>query len=477
MRGRVRGAWAIGVVAVLGVGAVPVAAQGGEDAPRPREVVARALDLMGGEAVAGIQRVRLTMMTQWQRTDYRDVPWTDRPSFEPHTDVRDYTLPAWRNTREFGARNIVNVVVDSVAVTDMGTGFQPLSVAYVDERDELFVYTPDRLVLLLSGAGELGSAPDTVVGGERFHRVRATLAGVGQGGADLPVTVDFHAGSGLPARLVFRQGHPNDFGLVPFGEMWVEVRYSNWRSFGEVSLPTQWDIARAGAPYKRMTVRGAAINPELAADSFAVAPELRVAYLASVAPMHDRPVDSVTVAAPGLLQLHGFGFPAGALELDDGWLLLQAGHAPLSLERGRDALAARGMGRVRAALVAAATNGNGGVATLVEEGVPVFTSPAADPFLEVMLEGHGVRPRGITVVREPGWVEVGGTRLWMEPLDLPDTPGSILLYAPELGWVYAPDAVQPLDVRLVRDRARERGWEVRALGTPRGVWQEVGGAG
>lgn len=85
-------------------------------------VVLRAAAVMGGELGLGrIQRVRMDMMTQWQRTGFRDVPWTDRPSFERHYDVRD-----------------------SVAITAAGGAFGPQSVAYVDERGEIFAYTRDR---------------------------------------------------------------------------------------------------------------------------------------------------------------------------------------------------------------------------------------------------------------------------------------------------------------------------------------------
>ena len=108
----------------------PVAGQEARDRAGARAVVERAVDLSGGEAtLRGVRRVALRMMTQWQGPSFRELPYRDRPSYEAHTDVRDYTLPAWRNTREFGPRRITNIVRDSVAVTDLGQGFQPLSVA------------------------------------------------------------------------------------------------------------------------------------------------------------------------------------------------------------------------------------------------------------------------------------------------------------------------------------------------------------
>lgn len=439
-------------------------------APTAREVVGTAARRMGGEAeLRGVEQVRLRMMTQWQRQPFSERPGLDRPSFEPHTDLRDYRLPAWRNTRELSGVRIVNIVRDSVAITDFGRGFGPQSVAYVDERDELFLYTPDRLVLALLDSPDLRSAGDTTLAGEPHRLVRATLEPVGE------ATVAFHAGTGLPTVLAFRAGHPNDFGLVPWGEMEVEVWYAGWRTFGEISIPTQWDIFRVGEPYKRMTVRRAEFDAAIAADSFAIPADLRRAFLDSRGPMHDRHVDSVSVRAPGLVAVHGRGFPTVAVRTGEngdgaGWHLFGAARHPLMLARARAALADEGVDDLAGVIVASSSRaGNGGVVRLVREGVPVLASRSAEPFVRTMLANAGLGDAAFDVVREGRWVGEGDGRLRLEPFDLPDAPGSLLAFSPSLGWLYAPDAVTPLDARLALDRARELGFEWRALGTARGV--------
>lgn len=474
-----RSAWkktmATRVALLAGVAATIMATTGGPselDAQAvdrdARERVTHAADLMAAPGrLQDIRTVRLEMMTQWQRTGFRSVPWSDRPSFERHVDVRDYTLPAWRNTREFGSRRIVNVVRDSVATTDLGAGPQPLSVAYVDERNELFSYTPDRLVVQLLEADDLRSVGDTVIGGEPHNRVAATLGG------RIDATVDFHAGTGLPTVVRFRRGHPNDFGLVPFGEMWVEVWYSNWRSFGPISIPTQWDVTRVGVPYKRMTVLDATFNPEFAADSFTVTPDLRRAYVDARRPMHDRAVDSVVAVVPGVVALHGFGFPTGAIAVDDSWILMEAGHAPLNLDRGMEELTTAGVTDLSAAVVVTASAGNGGVAALVDRSIPIYTSRAAKPFLDVMLTNANRPVQGVTVVDRGRWIGEEGAGLRLEPIDLPDVPGSLVVYSPRHRWLYAPDAMTALDRRLVLDHARARGWTVERFGMSRRLWMPL----
>lgn len=445
--------------------AVTAGGVSGQSGPDGRALVARAVALAGGDAtLRGVERVALQMMTQWQRTSFRAVPYTDRPSFEPHADLRDYTIAAWRNTRDFGARKIINVVRDSVAITDMGQGFQPLSVAYVDERAELFTYTPDRLLLALHDAPDLARGRDTVIGGEPHHRVTATL------NARFPATVFFHAGTGLPTMLRFRAGHPNDFGLVPWGTMPVEVWYSAWRSFEGISLPTQWDILRVGVPYKRMTVLGATFNPVIAADSFAVSAAQRAAYLASpsVRPMHENvPVRAAKVATEGLAVIGAFGLPAGAVRLADGWLLLGAGHTTFNYAQGLRLLDSLGAAPIRAVVVGNASTGNGGLVAALEQGLPVWVTAASEPFARQVLRGAGHAAAGLRRVGAGTVLGSGGDRVMLEPLDLPNVPGSMMLFQPRIGWLYLPDAESALDVAVGQERARALGWVVSAVGTAR----------
>ena len=61
-----------------------------------------AIARMGGaELLRGVARVRFDLMTQWQRTAFDDRPAADQPSYEWHSDLRDYALAAWRNTRRY----------------------------------------------------------------------------------------------------------------------------------------------------------------------------------------------------------------------------------------------------------------------------------------------------------------------------------------------------------------------------------------
>ena len=466
----------MGVAAMAGValaavaswspwGAGPAAASRAAEAvpPEPETILHRALDLMGGEArLREIATVRMDFTTQWQRTGFRDLPATDRPSFEDHVDVRDYRIPAWRNTRLFGSRTIVNVIRDSVATTDFGDGPRPLSVAYVDERRELFTYTPDRLLLALADAPDLRRGADTTLAGEPHHRLRATLRGRFDG------EVFFHAVSGAPSLLRFTSSHRNDYGLVPWGEMLVEVWYAGWRSFGDVSIPTQWDVYRVGRPYRRFTVRAATFDPELAADSFRISPELRARWRGEAGmPMHEeRPMPEMTRPGPGLLQIGGFGYPLGAVQTGEGWIAVGAGQADYNFGVAVPAIEAEAGAPVTAVLAASATTANGGVVEAARRGVPIWTTPSAEAYVRHILAAGGVEGE-VRVLRAPETLGTGSAALRLIPFSLPDAPESLLAYHPASGWLYVPDAVGPFGVGRARAEAERRGWEVRIIGTQR----------
>src|SRR6478609_7825374 len=61
-----------------------------------------AIARMGGvDVLARVQRVRFELMTQWQRTAFDGRPYPDQPSYEWHSDLRDYAAGTWRNTRRY----------------------------------------------------------------------------------------------------------------------------------------------------------------------------------------------------------------------------------------------------------------------------------------------------------------------------------------------------------------------------------------
>ena len=77
-----------------------------ETAAHREPAAAAALDTaiarMGGqENLTRIERVRFEMMTLWQRMTFDTRPTDLISTYELHSDLRNYALVAWRNTRRF----------------------------------------------------------------------------------------------------------------------------------------------------------------------------------------------------------------------------------------------------------------------------------------------------------------------------------------------------------------------------------------
>ena len=448
--------------------APPPAGPGGPEAARA--LVTRALERMGGEeALRDVTGVRYDFMTQWQGTSFDSGP--ERVSYELHTDLRDYAIPAWRNTRRFirggtpdGWRPVVDIVRGDVAIRDFGQGFAPLNIAYVDERDELFAYTPDRLLLAAADDPDLRIESDTLIDGLAHARLR-TDAG------PFEATLLLRRADALPVAVRFRAGAPNDFGLVPWGEMDVEVRYSTWTTTRSgISTPTQWDVLRVGRPYKRLTVIGVDFEAAIPGDSFAVTPELATAFRETASrPMHDLPLDSARVFEEDFATFGAFGSPAGAVRVGGSWLLLETGQAPLSLDRAVAWMEENAGGAPALALAGMVRPGNGGPPALAKRGIPLHVGPGALPFVEMVLRNHGYPPTDARLLAGDGWLSVGTDSVRVERLDLPNARGSLVAWVPAHRWVWAPDALTPLDQAVLRERIADRGWDAAWVGDLRGL--------
>ena len=465
---------------------LPAGSPAGAAPPRLQRAAAppaldTAIARMGGlAALEGVERVRLELLTQWLRSAFDRTPGADQPSYELHSDLRDYTVPAWRNTRRFlggpsvTGREIVDIVRDSVGARrgpQSAAGeaaWTPLNVAYVDERRELFAFAPERVLLLARRDPGVRTLRDTTIAKVAYARVAATID-------RFATTLLLDRGTGLLAAAHFRAAHPNDFGLAPWGPMPVEIWYASWRrQRNGLTYPTQWDTHRAGSPYKRITVLHADFAAAAPADSFAVSDSLRDVFLRTQRrAMHDLPLDSARIVEGRLASFGAFGAPSGAVKLDGRWVLLEAGQAPFVAERAAEWLARADPGStIVAALVTVPAAASGGVAWLAKRRIPLHASPGARPFVDEMLRNHGMAaPPGaaVSTVSAGRWLRVGRDSLWMEPIDLPNNRGTLLVYVPSLRWAYAAMMNGPLELERVMARARERGWTVERLGARRGM--------
>lgn len=465
------------VLCLLSVIAPPARAQQPAGDPRALAMIDRAVARMGGEpALRAIHGIRLDVLTQWLRTNLGSHPYEDRPSYEHNVDLRDYTINAWRNSRQFslfsGGPSAVVVVRDTVAAITLNQpsgppSVRPQNIAYVEERRELFAFAPERTLLLARDGGTARRLADTTINGVPHGRFSATVDGY-------PATYFMRRTDGLPAMVRFVADETNDFGLAPWGRMKVEYWYSGWtRVPPGVMLPRQLDVQRVGRPYKRMTHLAVTINPPAPADSFAIADSTVTAYFAGATrPMWDAPLDSARITAEHFASFPPFLGVGAAVRVGGQWVLLETGQA-----EGAAGLAAEWLARaipgavIGAGIVTLPTPGNGGIRWFAERRLPLFVAPGATRLVNSILGATRAARAGRTIDRAQ-WVRVGNDSLWIEPVHAPDVPGLLAVYSPTLRWLYAAPGGSPTfqaDLDGVVARLRGRGLAVEWLGSARAI--------
>jgi hypothetical protein len=190
--------------------------------------------------------------------------------------------------------------------------------------------------------------------------------------------------------------------------------------------------------------------------------------------MHDLPLDSARLVESHFAAFGTPGAPTGAVKLRGGWLLLETGQGPSSAQRAVEWLAAHDAGStIAGAVVTMPGSGHGGAPWLAARHVPFFAGPGATPFVAAALHGYAMPASGGTTVTQGRWLDIGGDSLRLEPIDLPDAPGALVVYAPSLHWLYLSGAASPLYLDFVLGHARARRWRVTRYGSARGPVAEL----
>lgn len=454
------------------IGAQSAAPRRGND-PAAEALVARSLARMGGDSLLrSITSLRMDVMTQWQRIGFADHPYADAPSYERHTDLRDYTTNSWRNTRFFlpSPAASVDIVRDTIGarwfVPPGGAAtITPLNIAYVDERRELFAFAPERTLQLARASGAMRLLSDTVIDGAAHVRISATVDG-------FPAVWFVRRSTALLGMVRFIADETNDFGLAPWARQEIEFWYSGWTRYNPgVLLPRQRDVRRVGRPYKRMRALALNINAAAPADSFAIPDSTATRYLSTEQrPMWNAPLDSVQFIEQSFVTFPPFVGNAGVVRIGGQWVLLETAQAEGAVNLLDTWLTKQTGAGVSAAIIARPTSGNGGVRWFTARRKPTYVTPGVRPAMRRMIGADAATH--LQVVARPQWVRVGSDSLLLTPFELPDFGTALAVYSPTLRWLYTPFAGLPAyqtehDTLLADLRARKL--PVEWLGTVRSL--------
>ncbi len=462
------------VVAPILLAAAPAAAQVPQRASTDSSAawLAAVIDRIGGQgALEGVATVRYRYQTLWYRPTWDRtvsglVPFG---SAEENVDVRDYRANAWRVERRFGTDAgppaIVNIIRDSVASTAGRGGLAPQNAAYLDERDEVFLAAPERLLQRLSAdprGTRLRALRDTALAGRVHHVLAAEVDG-------RPVRL-WVSRDGFLRGVGYQAAQPLDFGLAGLGAMEVAVFYDQWRETAGVALPWQYTIFRSGELYKQLLVRGLELNPAHPADSLVVADSIRQRFLAAGRrAMYDLPHDSVVTFADGIVGFAGVGVHPGAVRLRDGWMMVTAGPADLTAERARAALERRGAPVRAVLLVSTSPTALGGSRALARAGAKFVLASGSMRAARTMLGDLESAARPYTLIAGGSWITVAGDSVWAEELEVPDAVGAVLFWVPRLKWAYLGPVGSPWHLRQALRVLDARGFAPQTVGLAQGI--------
>ncbi|HEY0928859.1 MAG TPA: hypothetical protein VGE27_02975 [Gemmatimonas sp.] len=407
--------------------------------PRAESVVAGSIARMGGDSLLNaVTSIRMDVMTQWQRIGFSELPYADAPSYERHSELRNYGTKSWRNTRYFlpSPAAAVDVVRDTVGARWLSqpngpTTIAPLNVAYVDERRELFAFAPERTLQQARASGTMRLLTDSTVGGVAHARIRGTVDG-------FPATWFIHRGTQLLSFIRFSADETNDFGLAPWARQDVEIWYSGWTRYNPgVLIPRQRDVRRVGRPYKRMTAMSVAINAPAPADSFAIPDSSVARYLATEQrPMWQVSLDSVQIVEQAFANFPPFTGSIGAVRIGGSWVLLETAQTDGAVGLVHDWLTKRTGSGASAAIVARPVSGNGGVRWFAAKQRPLYVAPGAAPSVRRMIGAAGASRA--TIVSRAQWLRIGSDSLLVTPFEVPDFGVALAVYSPTLRWLYTP---------------------------------------
>jgi len=157
-----------------------------------------------------------------------------------------------------------------------------------------------------------------------------------------------------------------------------------------------------------------------------------------------------------------------AVKVGTSWLLFDGSGTPERAAEDAAWLAEKVQGATIGALLVASPNwGTGAAAWALDQHLPILVAPGSRTSIAASLQNWGRSGTAFTTVERGRWLRIGGDSAWIEPIDLPNIPGSLLVWVPSLHWLYASTAAPapfgPMDRLLAL--ARSRKWAVEYFGS------------
>lgn len=163
-----------------------------------------------------------------------------------------------------------------------------------------------------------------------------------------------------------------------------------------------------------------------------------------------------------------------AVKVGASWWILEGSAVPQRAQEDAEWLMSHDSGsQFAGAITTTPTMTQGGHSWLLSKGYRVIASRNTRRSATAVLGNWDATTRSVTFVDRGRWLVSGADSLWVEGVDLPGTPGALVVWVPSLRWIYSAPAASPLARNHLMAHAAARGWNVERIGSARAVAERV----
>jgi hypothetical protein len=423
------------------------------------DLLREALRQMGGEdklkALHGVRfhgRGYRNMLEQSERpegpyiVEYQDVSqWRDLD----HARWKQETELSWEIQPSV---KLTVVSSDGAAFQDFGGQSFPASAALLQQAEEELELGPERVLLTALNAADVHLEPDAVLQSVPNCVVSFTWKGS-------PARVFLNAYTSQPTAVEWTRAYPGDTFWSMWGDVTTRVYYSFWWLLpGGIHYPKQWDVFRNNLPHSVLTIGDITLNPDLAADEFAISADVRASFAQRVGrTVEDRqlglPDQPAVELVSGVVHIPG-SWNVTMVRQSDGIVVIEA---PISSGYSAKVIAEAQRRWPGVPIKAAITTSDSwphlaGVREYVARGIPVYALDLNIPILQRLLAApraafpdllaKSPRAPEFRAVSNKTVIADGSNRLELYPLRGETSERQMMVYFPEHKLLYGSDPFQ-----------------------------------
>jgi len=279
-----RAALGLAVCACAAPAPVVPSARVPQGTPIARDLVAGALDAMGGEArIRAIHDVHMKAVESWasvEASERPEPPWN--LNYSQTEQWLDYQRAAWRQDATFASvsngddawQPFSQIAADGVSAVARDGQLKPGAPVLLADAAEQLRYQPYRLLLAAEAATDLRSAGDELLAGQANQIVAFHDAGM-----PIRIWIDGRTRRLTAAEIVHTM--PDDAFWRIRGDVRDRLVFSQWTLHASgVWFARQYDLIRAAIPYHTFIITSIETNVATPAV-FAIPDDVRAAYQAT----------------------------------------------------------------------------------------------------------------------------------------------------------------------------------------------------